>query len=881
MLVGLLFSAGLDVSGQDLDKKITLNLKNVSLDEAIKQIGKAGGIYFSYSPQAIPVSTIVSVKAKNKSIREILDDVLKKNGVVYSVVENQVILKAAKPYPQTGNNKPENPQASVKNHTISGTIKDKESGEVLIGAYAYAKGTALGTTTNAYGFYSLSIPDGNYSMVFSLIGYKPLMQDIELKENKVFSLDLEAVKTEIKTVEIVANEEEESLKSGQLGISKIQPKLLEQLPGIAGDIDIVKSLQAIPGIKSFGDGSAMFYTRGGKSDQNLILVDEAPIYNPAHLFGFVSALAPEAIKEMTVYKGDAPANFGGRLSSVIEIKTRDGNMKRFGFAGNFGPYVSDIALESPFKRDKASWLIAGRVSNLNWLFGGRLVNRNIKMQFFDINSKLNFTLNNNNRLFFTFYYGQDVFTRKSAAGRTFGITWNNLLAAVRWNHIFNNKLFSNTTVYYSRYNYFLYIYKEGDDFWKSGVSKFGVKSDFTWYLNPDNTLRMGFDLSPQKSDPGNVYFSDASIQSRVKRISRYNSAEYALYICNDQNIGKKFNMKYGVRLLLWQNYGPENVYVFDDEYQTSDTLYPLKNRAYASFVRPEPRLIMNYLSGKNNSIRFTYARTAQFVQLLNNSNSPFTSLESWVPAGPNIKPQTSDIYALGYFNRLRKSTLLFSTEAYYKQFHHTVDYNDHSNILYNPILESDLRFGRSWSYGLEIMFRKVSGKLTGWVAYSYSRAITKINGINQDKVFPASFDTPHELTLNLSFDTYKRWSFVLNWIYHTGSPVSTPTAFYYYNGVSVPYYGEKNNDRLPDYHRLDLSVIFNLSTPERKYQHSLSLNIFNLYARKNPFSLNFNKFKDNSGNYLVTSDADGTYEKVPTVISASGIIPSLNYKFRF
>lgn len=877
-LLCLLFSGGL-VVGQTLEKKLSIDMKNVTLGAALQEISAKTGVMFSYSPQVIPVNQKISIKAKNKTLKQVLDELSRKTNVTYALVESQIILKPLRI------KEPTNPSAvstKPKTHIISGTLKDQSNGEVLIGASAYAKGTTLGTSSNAYGFYSLSLPEGQHHLVFSFIGYKPFEMDLELKSDQQISPELEVLKTEITAIEIVSEDKAEALQNGRLTITKIQPRMLEQMPGIAGDIDIIKSLQAIPGIKSFGDGSAMFYTRGGKSDQNLILVDEAPIYNPAHLFGFVSALAPEAIKEITVYKGDAPAQLGGRLSSVIDIKTKDGNMKKFGFAGNVGLFVTDLALEGPFARDKASWMITGRISTINWLFSNQLVKRSITMNFFDLNSKLNFRINNNNRLFVSFYSGRDVFARASSiTARTFGITWDNLLGTLRWNHIFNDKLFSNTTLYYSRYNYYLYVDKESGDYWKSAVVHAGFKTDFSWYLNSSNTLRAGLEISPIQSDPGNLYLSDQNVQSRLTKVSRYKSASYSIYFSNEQLIGKKFNLKYGIRLPLWQNYSWERQFVFDETYAVADTILPEKNKAYSTFFRVEPRFIASWMPGKRNVLRLTYARTHQFIQLLNTSTSPFTSLEPWVPAGPNIKPQRSDLFALAYIQELGNSGLLFSAEGYYRFFRNSVDYRDHANLLYNPLLEGELRFGRSKSYGLELLFRKSQGHFTGWLSYTWSRALSNIKGLNNDQAFAASFDTPHEVSINMNYDTYKRWVFTINWVYHTGSPVSTPTSFYYYNGALVPIYGEKNNDRLPDYHRLDLSILFKLSKPHRKYQHSLSLNVFNVYARKNPFSINFNKYMDDNGNFLVPTDASGTYEHIPTSISAAGIIPSFNYKFRF
>jgi len=880
-LLFLLLFSGLS-HAQPLDKKISVNVKNVTLGEALQQISAVGGVMFSYSPQAIPVQMKVSLRAKNKTVRQVLDELFRKTDIKYSLIENQIILKVQKKGGPAADADNALQPVKKKFYVVSGTLRDKSNGEILIGANAYAKGTTLGVSTNAYGFYSLSLPEGQVLLVFSFIGYQSVEMELDLKRDQQISPDLDPVKMEIQAVEIMAENKEEALQNGRLTIAKIQPRLLEQMPGVAGDIDIIKSLQAIPGIKSFGDGSAMFYARGGKSDQNLILVDEAPIYNPAHLFGFVSALAPEAIKEISVYKGDAPAQLGGRLSSVIDIKTKDGNMKKFGFAGNVGLFVTDLAFEGPFARDRASWMVTGRISNLNWLFANQLVNRAIKMNFSDINSKLNFVINKNNRLFVSIYSGRDVFTRNSAVtSKTFGITWDNLLGTLRWNHIFNDRLFSNTTLYYSRYNYFLYVDKGSGDYWKSSVVHAGIKTDFTWYINAANTLRSGVEISPFRSDPGNVHFTDENIQSHTTSASRYHSAQYTLYFSNEQIPSKKFNLKYGIRLPLWQNFADERQFVFNDEHVVSDTIPFAKNQAYSTFFRAEPRITGSWMPGSNNVLRLTWGRSYQFVQLLNNSTSPFTSLEPWVPAGPNIKPQRSDLFALAYLHSLNQSRFMFSAEAYYRDFKNSVDYSEHANLLYNPLLEGELRFGRSWSYGLEVLFRKVNGKFTGWIAYTWSRAVSKIKDVNNDNPFVASFDTPHEVSVNITYDTYKRWLFTLNWVYHTGSPVSKPTAFYFYNGTQVPYYGEKNNDRLPDYHRLDASILFRFSKPERKYQHSLSLNIFNVYARKNPFSLNYNKFIDENGVLLVPSDAAGTYEHVPTVISAAGIIPSLNYKFRF
>ncbi|NTW32774.1 MAG: TonB-dependent receptor, partial [Bacteroidetes bacterium] len=700
-------------NAQDLNKKISINLKNVSLIDVINEISNIGQVNFSYSPQIIPADKKISVKAKNKTIKEILDASIKKNGLDYIIVENQIILKSQKEkQQQTTDIKPKD---KIK-YTISGYLKDITSGEILIGASVYAKGTILGTTTNAYGFYSLTLPENEYEIVFSFIGYKNIIQPYNLNENKNISVALELSNFEIKTVEVVANNQETEIHDKQLSEMKLSLQTIKSLPGFAGDIDIIKSLQAVPGIKAYGDGSTLFYVRGGNSDQNLILIDEAPIYNPSHLFGFFSAIAPDAIKDVTAYKGDFPASYGGRLSSVIDIKTKDGNMKKFGFSGSVGPFTSNVTFEGPVIKEKSSFFISGRRSNINWLFS-KTLKKPITINFFDINSKLNFKFNDKNRLFFTFYKGNDDLSRNftGSSVNTFGISWDNILGTLRWNHIFNDKLFSNTTFYTSRYNYYLYMSKEQNEYWNSSISNNTLKTDFTYFMNPKNTFKWGIELNSHSSNPGNVNFDDINTKKYVPEIPKYTSREFNFYISNEQKINNKITLRYGLRLPIWQNMGATTIYYYNVNYQVMDTAKIGEKSIYSTFFRPEPRCNISYSINKISELKASYSRTTQFIQVLSNSTSPFTSLEVWVPSGPNIKPQTADQYAMGYFRKILKSNFDFSTEIFYKQFHNQIDYADHANMLFNPLIEGELRFGKAWSYGVEFMLRKQKGKFYGWL----------------------------------------------------------------------------------------------------------------------------------------------------------------------
>jgi outer membrane cobalamin receptor len=864
---------------QDLNKKISLRLQKQPLGEVIKMVGTLGNVYFSFNPEEIPVNKIISIRAKNSTVREICDKLFIPNGIDYFLLENQIILKLHQGVPDGDKT---NLSQGQKNFTINGYLKNKSSGEVLIGANIYPTGAKYGTTTNAYGYYSLTIPEGQYEINYSFIGYKPVVKKLELKGNQKISVELEETKLEIPAVEVIDGNTTTAMVNSSLSQFRFSSRMLTQMPGFVGDFDIIKALQTVPGIKSFGDGSSLFYVRGGNSDQNLILLDEAPIYNPSHFFGFFSVLSPDAINDVETYKGDFPANYGSRLSSVIDIHAKNGNLKRFGFSGNIGPYASNLSVEGPIVRDKGSFYVSGRVSSLNWLQFLNETQTDFKVNFYDINAKLNYKLNENNRVFFTFYYGKDIFTRQIESSiHTYGISWNNLAGTFRWNHTFNPKLFINTTAYYSSYHYYLYVSKEQNNYWNSSIGNLAGKSDLTWYLNLRNTIKAGIEIGWHHSNPGNVNFSGNDEQKNIPKVSECSSLEYDFYISNEQTIGKKLSIRYGIRLPVWQDIGPATVYNFNDNHQVMDSMSVKKNVGYSTFFSPEPRIHIQYLLDDRSALRASYCRTTQFMQMLSNSTSPFTSLEVWIPSGPNIQPQKADQYVLGYTRQMFRSKLNFSTELFYKQFYNYIDYNDHANMLYNPLIEGELRFGKSWSYGIELTLRKSEGNFTGWIAYTFSRVFVHTQSVNNDHTYPAFYDRPHDLSVTLSYNTHKKWAVCANWMLVSGGPITTPVGYYYINGYSVPIYGDKNNDRLPVYHRLDISISYTFNKPENRFRHSLILTLYNAYGRNNPFSINFNRVESNDGTLVVPSNINGGYELVPTNISVAGIIPSINYQFNF
>ncbi|MFZ4521979.1 MAG: TonB-dependent receptor domain-containing protein [Bacteroidales bacterium] len=869
---------GLPVLAQDLQKRITLKLDNRPISEVLTEISARAKIDFAYNPQSLPVDKLITIHARHKTVEEILQGVLRNNGIDYFKVENHLVLKSG---PITLNSIHTTTGVAGK-FTLSGFLRDKNTGEALIGANVYIKATTTGVTTNGYGFYSLTLNKGSYPMVFSYMGYSEVQKDVELGENTRLSVEMEEQELQIREVEVVAANRESEIRTGQMSEFHFSQKTLSQLPGFGGNLDVIRALQAVPGIQTFGDGSSLYYVRGGNSDQNLLLIDEVPVYNPSHLFGFFSAFAPDAINDVQIYKGDFPARFGGRLSSVIDIKAKEGNMKHFGFSGNVGPYASNFTLEGPVLKERASFFISGRVSTLNWLNSLPEINRSFDFHFFDINAKLNFRLNDNNRLFFTFFTGRDVFGPfLTAEVNSLGINWDNLAGTFRWNHVFTNKLFCNTTMNYSRYNYSLSLPQEQNGYWNSSISNLTLKTDFTWYLNPRNTIRSGAEVTNHHSNPGNVTLENGDLPGNVPKVAEYHAMEYVLYASDEQRIGNRLTLRYGIRLPLWQDIGPTDVYYFDANHQVIDTIHYERGEVYSWSIMPEPRVNLQYLIDEKSSAKASYSRTTQFIQLLSNSTGPFTSLEVWAPCGPNIRPQTADQVAVGYFRSLAGSKLTFSVEGYYKWFHNHPDYRDHANLLFNTLIEGELRFGKAWSYGIEFMLRKTIGNLTGWIGYTWSRAMIQTPGINNGNVYPASYDRPDDICINISWEDKKHWMLGANWIYLTGGAITTPMGFYYANGTSIPMYGDKNNGRLPDYHRLDLSATYTFNKPGNHYRHSLTLTLYNAYGRLNPFSVNFNKMMNDQGDFVVPSNLDGSYKVVPTTISVAGIIPSINYQFKF
>jgi len=877
------------LAGQDAGKEIliTIQADGIPFREVLDRIEAQTGLSFSYNSRLFNDRELVSILMINQPLEEVLVELFKDRKIRFEIVERQIVLKRARRVQVEL-------QASVKStgtengpvqFTISGYVKDALSGEVLIGATVSIPGGMEGTITNNYGFYSLTLRQQVEKLICSYVGYRYAVIPLAGNENQTVHFTMEKEVARLSEVTIYSSDSVNIIRTARSSEERLNPESVRKMPALFGEKDVIKSLAAIPGVKFFGDGSTIFFVRGGGRDQNMITIDEAPVYNPTHLLGFFSTIVPDAVKEVKIYKGDFPANYGGRLSSLIDIRTKDGNMKHFGMDGSLGLLSSRLSLEGPIWKEHISFFISGRRSYITrplQQFNPRVND----LHFSDFHLKLNYHINSKNRIFLSMYRGVDNFEQQNNDEVSSGINWQNSTTSLRWNHLFSDRLFSNLTLLGSRYDYYLNTHIEEQQYWNSHIDNVSLKYDFTWYVRPDNTFRFGILSAAHFHDPGNVYSGGVEFDPGLD-LSTKRTREYTTYVSNQLIVNNKLSLRAGLRFTVWQNIGPATEY---EIVQTTggdfvrDSLaiseYPEKE-VYNQSLSMDPRLSIVYQPGTRHILKFSYSRTSQFQYLITNSISPFTSLEVWLPSGPNVPPQLAHQVTLGYTHRFGHQGLSFEIEGYYKLMKNMIDYRDHAKMLMNPLVEYQLLFGKGKAYGLEMILNKEAGRLSGWLSYTLSRALSYVDEINDGIPYPAYSDRPHDFSFYLSWAVHPRITLTGNFIYMTGAPFSTPTGFYYYDNHQVPIYGQRNNDRLPEYHRLDLAMNWHLSKPERRFQHELIFSVYNLYNRKNPVALHFNKVEGNGGNFLVPVDFYTNPELVATQFYLYGIVPSISYHFNF
>lgn len=774
---------------------------------------------------------------------------------------------------------------NAQTYAVSGHITDGSSGEGLIGAALYVKDVGKGTTTNLYGFYSFSLPAGKYTFKYSFIGYKPVEREVDLQSDMTLNIELLPSEQQLQEVEVTAEREDQNIRSVEMSVEKLQIKTVKKIPQFMGEVDIVRTLQLLPGVSTVGEGAMGFNVRGGNIDQNLILLDEAPVFNSSHLFGFFSVFNADAVKEFKLYKGGIPAKYGGRLSSVLDVRQVEGNLKKFHGSGGIGLISSRLMLEGPIAKDKASFMVSGRRSYIDLFFPLFEDLKGTVVYFYDINAKVNYKIGEKDRIFLSGYFGDDVFNFDNQ----FKARWGNGTGSLRWNHLFNSKLFLNTTLIYSKYSYSLGVPEGFQAFeWKSAIQNYNAKMDFSYFPNPNNTIEFGFNTLFYTFDPGATEgISEESIFTE-NSVDRKRAVEPAIYLSNKQSITENLTIQYGLRYSMFFNYGPQTVYDYAEgaellEENIVDTTTYGRGAVYqthAGWDGLEPRLSINYTIDNKNAIKASYNRTRQYIHLISNTTAA-TPIDVWAPSDRYIQPTTADQVALGYFRNFRDNMFKLSVEGYYKKFYNVIDYRDGAELLLNDKLETEILSGSGLAYGLEFMLRKDKGSLTGWLSYTLSRTERTIAGINNDEAFPSNWDKTHDLSAVVSYDINERWNASANFSFMTGRPITYPDGRYEFDGIIVPNYSNRNGARTPNYHRLDIAVTYTKPKDKAKkiffffkkpqdWQSSWVFTIYNVYNRENPYSI---YFRQNENNPQQT-------EAVQLSVFGS-IIPGITYNFSF
>lgn len=768
--------------------------------------------------------------------------------------------------------------------TLSGTISDANSNETLIGVNISIPELKTGVTTNEYGFYSITIPKGTYTIRITYLGYQTIEETVNLSQNIKNNFKLVGSETVLQEVVIVDNSNKAAIRKPEMSVNKLSISTIKKMPVVLGEVDIIKSLLLLPGVSNAGEGASGFNVRGGGADQNLILLDEATIFNSSHVFGFFSVFNPDAIKDLKLYKGGIPARYGGRASSVLDIYQKDGNSKGFHVNGGIGLITSRILAEGPIVKDKGSFLIGGRSSYAHLFLKLSEEQKDNAAYFYDLNTKLSYKLNPNNNLYLSGYFGRDVFS----LNKSFTNTYGNATLNLRWNHLFSDKLFSNLSLIYSDYYYGLDLDFVGFK-WDSGIKNYNIKYDFKSYISDKFKLNYGVNGIYYDFNPGTIKPSDEDSGINYDQLDKKYAFEPAIYINAEQEISKRISLSYGLRYSLFYRlgestvnlYADNNPVTFNSDMQIYEQATPIgtkfyeKNKAIKTYNNLEPRFSVGYELTENQSLKASYNRMVQYLQLISNTSSP-TPLDVWTPSDNYIKPQIADQVALGYFRNFKENRYTVEVETYYKEVQNRLDYIDGANLIANDAIEQVILNGRLRSYGLEIMLRKNEGKLNGWISYTVSKSEQQTpgrtpdeTGINNGNWYHSVYDKLHNLAVTGSYNLNKKWSFGSNFVFQTGQPVTYPNGQYQYLGITVPSYGLRNENRLPAYHHLDISATLTPNkNDKRNWKGEWVFSIYNVYNRKNAASINFRQNTDTGNNEAVKT-------------SIFGIVPAVSYNFKF
>ena len=775
---------------------------------------------------------------------------------------------------------------SQQKFTVSGYIKDAANGEALIGATLYVKALSTGATANVYGFYSLTLPADDYDIEISYVGFATQALSLGLTENTRQDIELQAEGKQLEEVVITSTKDQEGVKSMEMSTNRLDIKTILKIPSFLGEADVIKSLQQLPGVSTVGEGASGFNVRGGSVGQNLILLDEATVYNSSHMLGFFSVFNPDAVKDTKLYKGAVPAQFGGRIASLLDVRMKEGNNKDYEVNGGVGTIFSRAAVEGPLFKGDGSFIVAGRRSYADVLARPfvDLLQEGGALNFYDLTGKANYNINKRNRIFVSGYTGRDRFF----FDKNQGFSWGNNTGTIRWNKIFNDRLFANFSGIFSRYDYSLQFGENDlDNFkWKSSIRNVTFKPSFSYFVNASNEISFGAEVNYYSFEPANASGTTNGNQIDISLPEKYN-LESALYLGNSQRLSSKIAVDYGIRYSYFAGFGPGTQYTYNDTIPgRRRTAVSEKNfergEVTSTYQNLEPRFSIKAELNDVSSVKASYNRMAQYLHLISNTTAS-NPLDVWTPSSNNTKPELSDQWAIGYFQNFGKEQMFeFSVETYYRKTQNQIDYIDGADLLINGFLEGDLLTGQGRAYGVEFYLQKKVGRFTGWAAYTLARTELKVDGINRNEWYAARFDQTHNVKLSGFYDLNKRWSASANFTFVSGTPSTFPTSRFVVQSMLIPYNAQesRNNVRLPAYHRLDVSFRLDGRTVKRngKVRNNSDywvFGVYNLYARKNPFSIYFTQGKDR-----VTQGSPINSEARQLSIIGT-VIPSVSYNFKF
>jgi hypothetical protein len=767
--------------------------------------------------------------------------------------------------------------AQAKN-TISGYVKDGKNGESLFSATVQVKETGLGTTTNEYGFYSITLPAGEYHLVFSYLGFdnKEVTVNI-IKENQRVNIELGTSSITTDVVEITGKRRDANVQSSDMGKVEMTMEEVKQLPALLGEVDVMRTLQLMPGVMSAGEGNSGFYVRGGGPDQNLVMLDDAVVYNTGHLFGFFSVFNADAIKNTTLIKGGMPAQYGGRLSSVIDLQMKEGNMKKYQVDGGIGLISSRLTVQGPIKKDKASFIVSGRRTYID-LITKPILKRvedgaydGNAYYFYDLNMKVNYRFGDKDRLYASGYFGRDVFVFKDSEGSfSAEIPWGNTTATLRWNHLFSDRLFMNVTAIYNDYNFALKSKFQDVSFsLSSGIRDASSKMDFDFRPNQKNSVKFGAIYTYHIFTPYTANGDLGDVKITTDKLSQKHAHEAAIYIQDELDISTRVKINFGMRGSLFSHVGPLDKKVLNENGVVTDTLKYKRNENIATYVRGEPRFNIRILVDESSSIKAGVTVNNQFIHLVSSSTTTLPT-DLWVPSTQKVKPQLGIQYTVGYFRNFNKNMFETSVEVYYKDMFNQIEYGQSFIPELNTDIEEGFVFGRGRSYGAEFFLKKATGKLSGWIGYTLAWTNRQFPDINDGKRFSAKFDRRHDLSIVLMYEPNKKWRMAATFVYGTGQTTTLPIGRYFVNGQIVNQYGERNSYRMQPYHRMDISATYIF--PKTKFYSDITISVYNVYNRMNPYFIYYDVDGDvSSGNLEVQAKQSSLFP----------VLPSLTWNFKF